>query len=148
VALAAVVALEDDDTVTLAERRARVNVLDRANALVPEVRRVVVEFEIVGRPDARTFEAYRRDLVANNGVTGGKPGIGALDQLDLSRLGNRQYYVGFAHVFVPLPPPSWDSEIILGRTAAAFNYICDPYQYSCENLALALKATFVVPKSH
>lgn len=108
------------------------NIVDNADAFMAQMRWVIVEFEIMGRPDSRAFQTDRGDFVSNHSIAGSEPGIGALHELGLARLRNGQNNIGLAHQSVPLVPPSCGSKIILGMAGITFNYICDPSQYNSD----------------
>jgi hypothetical protein len=56
------VALEHDDPIAFSEVGPRVNVFDDADAFMSKVHWIIMELEIVRRPDPRALQANRRNL--------------------------------------------------------------------------------------
>ena len=96
-ALAAMVALEDDDAVTLPEAGTGMNGVDDADTFVPQVPGIVVELEIVLGPDSATFQANRRYLGADDRVTGQIIGIRPFHELEAPGFRYRQDNVALCH---------------------------------------------------
>ena len=92
-ALTAVIALEHNHPVAHREIGAVDDIHYGANALMPEVLRVVMKFKVVFCPDARAFETNRRDLCFDHDITGLDAGIRLLDQGGFTRLRYGQHGV-------------------------------------------------------
>lgn len=126
------IALKHDDPITFLEGAPGVNVVYDAYALVSEMGRIIVEFEIVCGPDPRAFEANGCYFVSYYRIASREPGIRTLHELDFARLRDSQYNIELVHT-VPLDAGCRDSKTILGTALLAFNYIYDPSQYNSDS---------------
>jgi len=84
--------------------------------------------ELVTRPDARAFEADRRDLRTDHRITGFERREGALEQFDAIGFGNRQHGVGSAHWVAPMSCMQ-DMRVILEPHLDPVNDISDSPRY-------------------
>ena len=80
------VALEDHDAVSLFESGSRMDIVDDADTFMAEVVRIIVELEIMGRPDSGPFEAHWGDLSFDDGISRFEPGIRTLNEFEFPRL--------------------------------------------------------------
>jgi hypothetical protein len=97
VAGAAIITLKHDDAIALPETGPRVDLVDDADALVPEVLGIVVKLEVVCRPDTAAFQTDRCYLGADDGIAGEKPGIGSFHELEAPGFRYRQDNVALCH---------------------------------------------------
>ena len=75
------------------------DVIDDANALMPEVFRIVVELEVVLRPNSAAFETDRCNFGADHGISRQERRIRPLGQFEAARFRDGEYYVALVHVF-------------------------------------------------
>jgi hypothetical protein len=86
VTLPTMVALKDHDAVSLFESGSGVDIVNDADTFMAEVVRVIVELEIMGRPDSGPFQAHWGDLGFDDRISRFESGIRTLNEFEFPRL--------------------------------------------------------------